>query len=123
MKKTVTKDDQKNLAITYTIGFGLSLLLTIVPYLLVVNERLSGNWLIAVVLGLAIVQLAIQLIYFLHLGSEKKPRWNLMVFGFMALIVLIVVIGSLWIMSNLNYNLHPIQAEKYIKKEEMIESP
>lgn len=54
---------------------------------------------------LAFGQFVVQLVYFLHLGTEQKPRWKLLVFWFMIVVVLIVVVGSLWIMYNLNYNM------------------
>lgn len=105
---------------SYILGFLFSILLTIVPYLLVVNQRLSGNLLIGVLVAVALGQMVIQLFFFLHMGHERKPRWNMLVFLFMALIVLIVVIGSLWIMNNLEYNMHPDEVERYIEKEELI---
>lgn len=114
--------DQKQLTTAYTMGFLLSLLLTIIPYLMVVNQRLAGTALIAGLIGLALAQLFIQLFFFLHLGNERGPRWNLMAFVFMAMIVLIVVAGSLWIMNNLNYNMMPHEVEDYIKKEELIDA-
>lgn len=106
---------------SYVFGFLFSILLTIVPYLLVVNHRLSGNVLIGTLVAVALAQMVIQLFFFLHMGRERKPRWNLLVFLFMVLIVLIVVIGSLWIMNNLEYNMHPDEVERYIEKEELIE--
>ena len=123
MGKTIREDQQKKLAMAYSTGFILSLLLTIIPYLLGVNKRLAGNVLVVALMAFALVQLAIQLIFFLHLGAEKKPRWNQMVFAFMALIVLIVVGGSLWIMNNLNYHMDPREVEQYIKQEELIDRP
>jgi cytochrome o ubiquinol oxidase operon protein cyoD len=49
----------------------------------------------------------IQLHYFLHLGDEPKPQWNLLTFGFMIGVVLILVFGTLWIMNNLNDRMMP----------------
>ena len=106
----------------YVVGFSLSILLTLAAYFLVANRLLSGGVLIAAVIGLALVQLAVQLIFFLHLGQESKPRWNLAVFLGTVSIILIIVIGSLWIMNNLNYN-HmrtPAETDTYILHEEGI---
>jgi len=89
---------------TYIIGFLLSLYLTLTAYWLTVHGALSRDTLIAAILGLAVIQFFVQAFFFLHIGKESKPRWNLLVFGFMLLIVLIVVIGSLWIMANLEYH-------------------
>jgi cytochrome o ubiquinol oxidase operon protein cyoD len=89
----------------YVIGFISSLVLTMVSYVLVVNQVFSRTVLIAFIMGLALAQFTLQLIYFLHLGNERKPRWKFLVFTFMVSIVLILVAGSIWIMDNLNYNM------------------
>jgi cytochrome o ubiquinol oxidase operon protein cyoD len=90
---------------SYIIGFVSSIVLTLISYLLVVNQSLSRFKLISIIIGLALVQFTIQLIYFLHLGAERKPRWKFVVFSFMVSVVLILVIGSIWIMDNLNYHM------------------
>jgi cytochrome o ubiquinol oxidase operon protein cyoD len=96
----------------YVIGFVSSIVLTLFAYILVVNHVISGTGLVAAIVGLAIIQLFVQLFFFLHLGEEKKPRWNLMALLFAATVVIIVVFGSLWIMSNLNYNMMPNMNDK-----------
>jgi cytochrome o ubiquinol oxidase operon protein cyoD len=90
---------------SYLIGFVLSLFLTFCSYFTVVSGVLSKWVLIGLISFFAICQAAVQLVLFLHLSSESKPRWNLMVFLFMALIVGIIVFGSLWIMYNLDYRM------------------
>ena len=95
--------------ISYCIGFLLSIVLTLAAYFLVVNELLQGGLLVAGLAILAIVQLLVQLIFFLHLGRESGRRWNLMMFLSMLLIVIIVVAGSLWIMHNLDYHMMPAE--------------
>src|SRR5664279_1324755 len=88
---------------SYVVGFVLSLLLTVTAYMTVVNHVFVGWQLVMAIVVLALAQLLAQLIFFLHLGRESKPRWNLVVFLFMLMIVVILVGGSLWIMNNLNY--------------------
>jgi cytochrome o ubiquinol oxidase operon protein cyoD len=87
----------------YVLGFILSILLTVAAYLVVAEQLLAGWTLVFAIIGLAIAQMFVQLLLFLHLGKESKPRWNLLIFLFMALVVVILVFGSLWIMYNLNY--------------------
>jgi cytochrome o ubiquinol oxidase subunit IV len=95
----------------YISGFVLSIFLTLAAYTLVVSHEFS-NWALALAIaGLAIVQFLVQLFFFLHLGRESKPRWKLTVFLFMLLVVGILVIGSLWIMYNLNYRMAPTQQQ------------
>lgn len=106
---------------SYTTGFILSILFTLAPYFIVVNHLLSGWSLGLALAGFAVVQLIVQLVFFLHLGSESSPRWNLIVFLFMLLVLVTVVFGSLWIMSNLNYHqMTPQETESYIEEEEAI---
>ena len=100
-----THDTNHGTQKSYIIGFILSILLTIIPYALVVNHLLVGYSLIIAVVILGIIQLLVQLIFFLHLSSHSSQRWNLITFLFTVLIVVILVIGSLWIMYNMNYNM------------------
>lgn len=90
---------------SYTLGFIFSIILTIIPFYLVMHHSASTETLIIVAVVCAVFQLLIQLICFLHLNSESGPRWNLVAFVFTVLIVGILMVGSLWIMYNLNYNM------------------
>ncbi len=109
---------------TYVAGFVLSLVFTLVAYLLV-RDHLKNNHLhpsdTAMMISLAVLalsQLLVQLRFFLHLGRETKPRWNLLVFFFMLLTVFIIVGGSLWIMHNLSYRMMPDQINQYLKEQD-----
>ena len=87
---------------SYLIGFFGSCLLTGASFLLVMTKWLTGASLVYTILGLALVQAIVQLLYFLHVREGAKPRWEMLVFYFMVIILLIIVIGSLWIMNDLN---------------------
>lgn len=102
----------------YVAGFVLSVILTLTAYFLVVERLLSGWELVAAIIALALTQFFVQVTLFLHVGDEPKPRWNLSAFLFMLLVVVIIVIGSLWIMNNLNYNMmmSPEEMETYMMK-------
>lgn len=106
--------------VSYTIGFVLSIALTLVAYYLVVDRVVSGWTTVIVILGLGVLQLFVQLLFFLHLGAEKRPRWNLMVLLFMATMLLVIVVGSLWIMNSLDYYMghsdHEVKA--YLKSQD-----
>jgi len=106
---------------SYITGYILSLVCTVIPFLLVINDVVKG-WSLALVLaGFAIAQLFVQLVFFLHLGRESKPRWNLLVFAFAVIVVVILVFGSLWIMKNLSYHgMSPQDTDKYLIDEEGI---
>ena len=89
------------------LGFILSILLTFASYLIVTENYLTGKTLLLAILGLCCIQALVQLVLFLHLGLESKPRWNLIIFLFLVLLIVVVIGGSLWIMYNLNYNMMP----------------
>lgn len=102
---------------SYVIGFIWSIGLTLIAYGLVVYRTFSPALLVAAVIGLALIQFLIQLLFFLHLGRETKPRWKLFVFLFMVMVVAILVFGSLWIMNNLNYRMTPGQINTYLNNQ------
>lgn len=93
-------------------GYILALSLTLMAYLVVVNHWYNEFWLMAVVFILAIIQLVVQLVFFLHFGKESRPRWNLTAFWFMLIFLVIVVAGSIWIMNSLNYNMMQMTPEQ-----------
>ena len=104
---------------SYTVGFVLSIVLTIAAYLAVTNNLVKGWSLVIVIICLAITQFFVQLVFFLHLGKGSKPGWNIMMLGFMMMVVCILVIGSLWIMYNLNYRMmrSPKEVNAYMKSQ------
>lgn len=89
----------------YVIGFVLSLLLTLIAFYITSHHSLEPKTLITILMLLALVQLIVQVVFFLRLNATEEGKWSLMPFLFTVLIVLVLVIGSLWIMINLNYNM------------------
>lgn len=90
---------------SYTAGFFFSVMLTLIPYEIVREQLLDGNDLIFTITMFALLQLAVQLIFFLHLSTKSKARWNLIAIIFTILMVSFLVIGTIWIMKNLSYNM------------------
>lgn len=86
----------------YIIGFLGSLILTGTSFLLVIYKTFEQQTLIYTIVGLALIQAIIQLIFFLHLGKEPKPRLESQVFYFMLTLLIIIVLGTLWIMYDLD---------------------
>lgn len=109
---------------SYVTGFAVSLVLTLAAFGLVMGYTqgaldISKGLLTLSIVVLAALQLGVQLVYFLHLGQESKPRLNLISFLFMLLVLVVIVAGSLWIMANLDYNMmHNPSIEKEIINDE-----
>lgn len=100
----------------YVMGGVLAGVATLFVFCAVQYQWLEGAALAAFALLFAAVQLGVHLFFFLHLDREKKPRWNMASLMFTALTALIILIGSLWIMTNLNYNMgmSPQQMNEYM---------
>lgn len=89
----------------YVIGFVLCILLTLASYFVLVEKFFSPDITLATIIGLGLVQAFLQLFFFLHLGQEPKPKWHTFAFYCMVTVLLVLLIGSFWIMYNLNYRL------------------
>lgn len=92
---------------SYVVGFLLSLICTFIPYYMVVHQTVTGTVLLGTILGFAVVQMLIQVIFFLHIGRGKKPNWNVYFLISTVGIIVAVVFGSIFIMHNLHYNMSP----------------
>lgn len=109
-----------NRVVSYSVGLVLALILTLAAFSLVfaytqdVAGALPRTMLIAAILVLALVQLAVQLYFFMHLGRGKDARWNTTAFTTTFFAILVVVLASVWIMSHLNYNMTPLEINQYI---------
>lgn len=105
---------------SYVVGFLLSLLFTFIPYVMVVNQTVTGSKLTAVILGFALIQMIIQVTFFLHLGRGPKPNWNLYFFASTIGVIFMVVVGSVVIINNLHYNMSPADKVAKVVNEEGI---
>ncbi len=99
----------KGSVLSYSIGYGLSIILTGIPLCLLAlhahaHHQFLSHYVIWVgVLICAVLQLMVQSVFFLHLGRRSSPTWNTAVFLFTIIVVVIIVGGTLWIMGNLNH--------------------
>ena len=93
---------------TYLIGFLLSVVLTAVPFWLVMTGALTPQVTAAVIVALAVVQIVVHTVCFLHVNTRAEGGWTLMAYTFTLVMVLIVIAGSMWIMYHLNSNMMPL---------------
>lgn len=90
---------------SYITGFALSILLTVIPYVIVTERLFTRTNLVIWIACFAVAQFLVQVLFFLHLPAKVKPYWNVIVFVFTLLIVTFLVVGTLWIMYHLNVNM------------------
>lgn len=105
---------------SYVTGFVLSLIFTFIPYYLVVNKVITGKSLLITILAIGLLQMAIQLLFFLHLGRGPKPLYNVVFFFATAGVIVITVGASLFIMDNLYRNMAPEELVKKLAQQENI---
>lgn len=88
---------------SYLIGFGLAVVLTVIPFAVVYWRLLPVSAAFGVIAVAAIAQIVVQLRFFLHVDFERTPRENLAALFFAGFLILVMVGGSLWIMFDLRY--------------------
>jgi cytochrome o ubiquinol oxidase operon protein cyoD len=93
---------------SYLIGLGLATLLTIVSFFISGTTLVWGPSIPVALAVLAIAQMGVHLVFFLHLTTSPDNVNNVMALAFGVLIVFMVIAGSLWIMAHLNHNMMPM---------------
>lgn len=88
----------------YVLGLILSIVLTVIPFGLVMAGG-SGVITLLVVLVCLVAQVFVQLVFFLHMNGSSEQIWNTTSGVFVVLILLVVVLGSIWVMAHLNHNM------------------
>ena len=93
----------------YLTGFVLSVVLTAIPFWLVMGKVLPTSGLTAlVILGFAMVQIVVHMVYSLHMNTRVEGGWSMLALLFTAVLVLIMLSGSIWVMYHLNTNMMPV---------------
>jgi cytochrome o ubiquinol oxidase operon protein cyoD len=94
---------------SYIVGFILSLGLTALSFGAVMAGVLPRDMMLPAITSLAVAQLLVQLLFFLHLGTAPEQRNNTVIFLLTTLLIATVVAGSLWVMHNANVNMMSTQ--------------
>jgi cytochrome o ubiquinol oxidase operon protein cyoD len=90
----------------YLIGFGLSVVLTAIPFWIVMDNVFRDPKVAAIVLLLfAVVQIVVHMVYFLHMNTKSEGGWTVLALIFTVILVVIALTGSLWIMNHLDSNM------------------
>jgi len=93
---------------SYITGFVLSVLLTAVPfYVVMADVDLSLGWALGIIFGLGAIQILVHIHYFLHVTVQAEDGWQAMSLVFAAILLVIILAGSIWVMFHLNANMMP----------------
>jgi cytochrome o ubiquinol oxidase operon protein cyoD len=92
----------------YMTGFVLAVILTAIPFWLVMSKVFDKpNTTALVILAFAVVQIVVHMVYFLHMDAKSEGGWNMLALIFTLVLVVITLSGSLWVMYHLNHNMMP----------------
>lgn len=91
--------------LSYTVGLVFALLLTGASFIVSQTDLLWSPGVPAGLAVLAIAQMGVHLVFFLHISTGPDNTNNVVALAFGVLIVTLIVSGSLWIMANLNANM------------------
>ena len=101
---------------SYMIGFGLSVFLTAIPFWLVMSGVIENKTVTGfLVMGFALVQIVVHMVYFLHMNSKSEGGWTVMAMLFTVVVIVITLSGSLWVMYHLNANMMPTMTPEAMK--------
>jgi len=93
---------------TYLTGFVLAVILTAIPFWLVMGKGIADSGTMGLVLlGFAAVQVVVHMVYFLHMNTKSEGGWSMLALIFTVMLVVIMFSGSLWVMYHLNHNMMP----------------
>jgi cytochrome o ubiquinol oxidase operon protein cyoD len=92
----------------YVIGLGLAILFTATSFFIAGTDMVWQPSIPVAIVVLAIAQMGIHLVFFLHITTGPDNTNNVLALAFGVLIVVLVIGGSLWIMANLNHNMMPM---------------
>lgn len=89
----------------YVIGLILSIVLTAIPFGLVMSGSLGETLTVAIIMLCAVGQMLVQLIFFLHMNGSSEQLWNTTSAILVVILVAILIVGSIWIMNHLDHNM------------------
>jgi cytochrome o ubiquinol oxidase subunit IV len=102
---------------SYMTGFVLSVILTAVPFWLVMGNVLNDTRTTSVVIMvLAAAQILVHMIYFLHMNTRSEGGWTFLALMFTLILVVVTLVGSIWVMYHLDQNMMPMSPHEALQK-------
>jgi cytochrome o ubiquinol oxidase operon protein cyoD len=101
----------------YMTGFVLSVILTAIPFWLVMGDVLNDRVIASiVVMAFAAVQIVVHMIYFLHMNTKSEGGWTFLALAFTLTLVVITLTGSIWVMYHMDQNMMPMSPHEALQK-------
>ena len=102
---------------SYMTGFVLSVILTAIPFWLVMGNVLDDTLLTGIVImALAAVQIVVHMIYFLHMNTKSEGGWTFLALLFTLTLVVITLVGSIWVMYHMDQNMMPMSPHEALQR-------
>ena len=102
---------------SYMTGFVLSVILTAIPFWLVMGDVLNDTLKTSIVImALAAVQIVVHMIYFLHMNTKSEGGWTFMALAFTLTLVVVTLVGSIWVMYHMDQNMMPMSPHEALQK-------
>ena len=98
-------DSMMSETVSYVLGVGLALVLTGISFWVASTSALWGPGVAVGLVVLAIAQMGVHLVFFLHITSGPDNTNNVLALAFGVLIVFLVMVGTIWIMAHMNANM------------------
>lgn len=96
----------------YVTGFVLSVILTVIPFWIVMGKVFERpNTTALVILAIGAVQILVHMVYFLHMNTKSEGGWSLLALVFTLMLVVITLSGSVWVLYHLNHNMMPVSVQ------------
>jgi cytochrome o ubiquinol oxidase operon protein cyoD len=101
----------------YMTGFVLAVILTAIPFWLVMGNTLNNTMTTSIVImALAAVQIVVHMIYFLHMNTKSEGGWTFLALAFTLTLVVITLVGSIWVMYHLDENMMPMTPHEALQR-------
>ena len=102
---------------SYMTGFVLSVILTAIPFWLVMGDVLDDTLKTSIVImALAAVQIVVHMIYFLHMNTKSEGGWTFLALVFTLTLVVVTLVGSIWVMYHMDQNMMPMSPHEALQK-------
>ena len=101
----------------YMTGFVLSVILTAVPFWLVMGNVLGDTLRTSIVImALAAVQIVVHMVYFLHMNTKSEGGWTFLALVFTLTLVVVTLVGSIWVMYHMDQNMMPMSPHEALQR-------